>query len=186
MMFALVLLGCSALVAACAATAAGTCRPELAASTPAGRFQVKGDVVTDTQTKLMWMRCAVGQRWAGASCTGDPDAMTWTDARSAVDDVNLDSYGGYDDWRLPKLPELASIVERQCFNPRVNEAVFPGAPSVVFWSSMEKPGTRTVAYALDFGGGAVSTLSKDLRGAVRLVRGAPWWTPPPSAQAKVP
>lgn len=185
-MLARALLGCSALVTACAAMAAGTCRPELAPSNPASRFQAKGDVVTDTQTRLMWMRCAVGQRWAGASCTGEPATMSWTDARSAVDDVNLDSYGGYDDWRLPKLPELASIVERQCFNPRVNEAVFPGAPSVVFWSSMEKPGTRTVAYALDFGGGAVSPQSKDLQGAVRLVRGAPWWTPPPSAAAKVP
>jgi hypothetical protein len=177
MKLALALLGFSGLVAA-STSLAGSCRPELASSTPAARFDAKGDVVTDTRTGLTWMRCAVGQRWTGASCTGDAAIMTFSEAQSAADDVNLDSLAGHDDWRLPKLPELASIVERQCFNPRVNEAVFPGAPSAVFWSSMEKPGVRSDVYALDFGGGAVSVRPKVERGAVRLVRGAPWWKPP--------
>ena len=162
---------------------AGSCRPELAASTPAARFDAKGELVTDTQTGLTWMRCALGQRWTGTSCAGEAVTVTWAEAQSATDDVNLDSAAGHDDWRLPKLPELASIVERQCFNPRVNELVFPGAPSLVFWSSMEKPGVHTDVYALDFGGGAVSARPKAQRGAVRLVRGAPWWTPP-AASAK--
>lgn len=174
--------GISAAVAA-STSFAGSCRPELASSTPATRFEAKGEVVTDTGTGLTWMRCALGQRWTGSSCAGEATAMTWSEALSATDDVNLDSLAGHDDWRLPKLPELASIVERQCFNPRVNESVFPGAPSQVFWSSMEKPGMHSEVYALDFGGGAVSVRAKVERGAVRLVRGGPWWTPP-AASAK--
>jgi hypothetical protein len=177
-----VLAGLSAVVAA-STSLAGSCRPELAASTPATRFEAKGDVVTDTGTGLTWMRCALGQHWTAGSCAGEAAVMTWSEALSAIDDVNLDSIAGHDDWRLPKLPELASIVERQCFNPRVNEQVFPGAPSQVFWSSMEKPGVHTDVYALDFGGGAVSVRPKAGRGAVRLVRGGPWWTPP-AASAK--
>jgi hypothetical protein len=165
-------------VVAASTSFAGSCRPELASSTPATRFTVKGEVVTDTETKLTWMRCAVGQHWNGTSCAGDASGMTWGDARSAVEAVNLSSYGGYKDWRLPVLPELASIVERQCFNPRMNEAVFPGAPSAIFWSSMERMADRSQAYALDFGGGAASPREKNLPGAVRLVRGGPWWTPP--------
>jgi hypothetical protein len=184
MKLACAVLGSSAMLAA-SVCMAGSCRPELEASTPSARFEAKGEVVTDTKTKLTWMRCALGQHWVGSACTGEAATMNWANARSVADDLNLDSYGGYDDWRLPKLPELASIVERQCFNPRLNEAVFPGAPSAIFWSSMEKPGTRSVAYALDFGGGAVSPRDKDLQGAVRLVRGAPWWKPP-EATAKGP
>jgi hypothetical protein len=175
--------GISLLLAASLASAA-TCRPELQASTPSARFDTRGETVADTQTTLVWMRCAVGQRWNGSACTGEPQAMGWGEAEAVVARLNREGYAGRNDWRLPVLPELASIVERQCFNPRMNEAVFPGAPSMVFWSGMEKSGTSDLAYALDFGGGAAQATSKEFKGAVRLVRGGPWWEPPKMMAAK--
>jgi hypothetical protein len=57
----------------------------------------------------------------------------------------------------------ASIEERQCFNPSVNEAVFPGAPSKVFCTSMEKVGTTDLAYSLDFGGGYAKATRNTLK-----------------------
>lgn len=163
---------------------AATCRSELKASTPTARFEASGETVADTETTLVWTRCAIGQQWSGSACTGEPQAMGWSEAQAMVARLNREGYSGRSDWRLPVLPELASIVERQCFNPRMNEAVFPGAPSAVFWSGMEKSGTAGYAYALDFGAGTAEATLKDYKGAVRLVRGGPWWEPPKMATAR--
>jgi len=169
-----------ALALMCASSAwALDCRSErLAASTPTSNFIGQGEVVTDNHTSLSWMRCAVGQQWSGKTCEGEPTTLTWQEAMAIVAKVNQEGLGGYNDWRMPLVPELASIVERQCFNPRMNTAIFPGAPSAIFWSAMEKMGSATHAYTLDFGGGAAMASIKQGAGAVRLARGGPWWQPP--------
>lgn len=170
-------LGIGALLVASVAGAA-TCRTNLQSSTPADRFDTNDEVVADRDTTLSWTRCAIGQHWTGITCAGEAQIMSWSEAVATVERFNEKGVAGQKDWRLPLLPELASIVERQCFNPRVNEAIFPGTPSEVFWSSMEKRGTTGYAYSLDFGGGAARAMRKDVKGAVRLVRGGPWWQPP--------
>ncbi|HXU93185.1 MAG TPA: DUF1566 domain-containing protein [Gallionella sp.] len=175
--------GIGLLLAASLASAAN-CRLGMEASTPSERFQTRGETVADGKTTLVWMRCAIGQQWNGSICTGAPQSMGWNEAKAAVERLNREGYAGHSDWRLPALPELASIVERQCFNPRMNEAVFPGAPSTVAWSGMEKSGTADLAYALDFGGGAAQATLKNYKGTVRLVRGGPWWEPPKMMAAK--
>lgn len=157
---------------------AGSCRTEAAASTPTARFSDGGITVTDKETTLSWMHCAVGQAWDGKACSGEAKTFTWQEAMAKVAEINAEGLGGHSDWRMPMVPELASIVERQCFNPRMNSAVFPGAPSLIFWSSMEKMGKADQAYTLDFGGGAAVATAKSAQGAVRLVRGGPWWQPP--------
>lgn len=162
---------------------AGECRTEtLVESTPTSRFSSTTESVTDLETKLSWMRCAVGQAWDGKMCNGEPQKLDWQQAMAHVKQINAKGVGGHNDWRMPMVPELASIVERQCFNPRMNSTVFPGAPSAIFWSSMEKMGTTDYAYTLDFGGGEAVATAKDHQGAIRLVRGGPWWVPPQMSQ----
>ena len=148
-------------------------------TTPTERFTLneKGSVL-DKTTGLTWMRCALGQRWDGANCTGKAARYTWQDADWAKDTINLEGYADHADWRIPVVPELASIVELGCADRRVNLTVFPATPSVAFWSSMEKPGTQDYAYTLDFGVGGARPSLKSTQGALRLVRGGPWWTPP--------
>ncbi len=167
------------------ASVAKTCRTEsLSESTPTSQFLTENETVTDKATTLSWMRCAVGQKWDGNSCQGKAQTLGWQDAMVLVDKINDQGISGHHDWRMPMVPELASIVERQCFNPRMNTAVFPGAPSVVFWSSMEKMGMKNYAYTLNFGSGEAVATTKDHQGAVRLVRGGPWWKPPMMSQKK--
>ncbi len=163
---------------------AADCRADIAASAPTDRFAVTRYTVADRDTTLMWTRCALGQKWDGKSCTGAPRLSSWKEAMEQVAQLNRDGFAGHNDWRLPMVPELASIVERRCFNPRVNEEVFPGAPSQLFWSSMEKRGMAGWAYTLDFGAGAAEATSEDTPGAVRLVRGGPWWQPPKEMAAR--
>lgn len=171
------------IAAATSMSAAADCRTDkIKSSTPSSQFTVEEQIVTDNHTTLVWTRCAVGQRWDGRACAGQPKAVKWSDAMALVAQLNAHGHAGHNDWRLPVMPELASIVERQCFNPRMNEEVFVGAPSMKFWSSMEKMGASEFAYTIDFGSGEAVPTPKQTMGAVRLVRGGPWWQPPMMSQ----
>ncbi|MFZ2725109.1 MAG: caspase family protein [Methylococcaceae bacterium] len=70
------------------------------------RYLVKDDLVKDTQTHLMWQRCSVGQKWNGTTCQGD--AKTYT--RDNAMKLNHSSDSHYNDWRLPTIKELKTLV----------------------------------------------------------------------------
>lgn len=151
---------------------------EFELSMPTERYLDNQDgTVTDTRTGSIWMRCSLGQEWNGRTCTGIATLYTWAEIETLADEVNLDGYAGHDDWRLPNVPEMATITERQCKFPRTNEAVFPATPSVGYWTTMTKPMTELV-YVMDFGDKGVEGKEKSYRGPVRMIRGARWWRPP--------
>lgn len=56
-------------------------------------------VVADYATNLMWQH------------SSPPTPMTWNDAHTYIQQLNAMRYGGYADWRLPTLEELASLLE---------------------------------------------------------------------------
>lgn len=175
------IIACEALLATSAW--AQTCQSNtIDESTPSSRFTIIGaGLVTDNQTGITWMRCAIGQSWNGSTCVGKATTYDWQSAMSRVKKINDSNYAGHHDWRLPYIPELASIVERQCFNPRVNLTVFPATPSISFWSGMERMGYANMAYALDFGGGNATPKDKAIKGAIRLMHdgpNGPWWKMP--------
>jgi hypothetical protein len=145
-------------------------------STPTARFDDNGDgTVTDKESKLMWMRCAVGQTWAKGTCSGAAAALTWEGALGAAQAINKRGNFFFSDWRLPQVPELASIAERQCKNPRINLTVFPGTPSVAFWTATSRPSTAVEAFAfvLGFGADGIKYVSKEETHDARLVRTSP-------------
>jgi hypothetical protein len=142
-------------------------------STPTSRFRDNRDgTVTDTQQKLMWMTCSVGQAADAKACRGTPSALTWSAAEAAARAVNQGGRFFFNDWRVPQLPELASIAERQCKNPRINLAVFPDTPAEGFWSSSSRKAGDAEAFVLSFGAEGVRYASKDESHDVRLVRTA--------------
>ena len=156
-----------------------TCRDKLEESTPTSRFIFNDNgTVTDKETKITWMRCAMGQKWDGKNCAGKAKAYSWQEARDAVAELNSDTFGEPTKWRLPYVPELASITERKCFEPRVNLDVFPATPSKLFWTGMEKKGKKQQAYAIDFGKGSVTPGKKSDTAYIRLMLDGPdgkWW-----------
>jgi hypothetical protein len=145
-----------------------------ALSTPTSRFLDNGDgTVTDTQSKLTWMRCSMGQTWVNGTCKGSAAAMTWAAAQDAVTAVNKGGRFFFSDWRLPQLPELASIAERQCKNPRINLTIFPVTPPEVYWSATSRQAAvEAFAFTLSFGPDGVKYDSKEEHHDVRLVRSA--------------
>ncbi|CUB06272.1 Lcl C-terminal domain-containing protein [Marinomonas fungiae] len=99
----------------------------IAATTPTANFTIDEDkgVVVDHTTGLMWKRCVEG--FSGADCrSGSTLQSTFAAAIEYIDTLNEgEGYAGYNDWRLPNLKELRSIVEERCARPSLNEEVFP-------------------------------------------------------------
>jgi Protein of unknown function (DUF1566) len=152
------------------------------ASLPTTRFRDNGDgTVTDLESKLMWMRCSIGQRSQAASCSGAAGALSWAEAQRRADTVNLDGSAFYNDWRLPSMRELATITARDCAglsggrSARTNIAVFPATAPAAYWSATPRPGEGSAArvFALGFGAEGVLVARKDERHHLRLVRTGP-------------
>ena len=148
---------------------AQTCRNDITPTTPTQDFTLHDDgTVTHNKTGLMWMRCALGQNWNGATCTGTAQGYTWQPALQAAEGS---SFAGYGDWRLPDVKELSSIVEQACINPAINATVFPATLNNWYWSASPYAGSVSGAWGVHFLGGDGHALGKAFDGRVRLVRG---------------
>lgn len=149
--------------------------------------------VTDVETGLMWMRCAVGQTWTVGKCKGKAKEITWDNAQTYT--LN---YAGYSDWRLPSIRELGTIVycsngqpgfysngknasdaagDWGCYGkpvkdhirPTLAPDVFPNSPASLFWSSSRDtplPGPNGIF----FGYGSVSNANGTGFTHIRMVR----------------
>ncbi|MCE9685810.1 DUF1566 domain-containing protein [Shewanella sp. AS16] len=139
--------------------------------------------ITDTQTKLMWMRCSLGQTWQNWSCKGTPSTFNWLYAS----DLSY-SDGNHSDWRLPTKEELNSLIfcssgkpsywkpnDELCMgdfeSPTIAQTAFPQTPIGPFWTSTAQD-TDSVGYRwstyFNFGHGQWSPATLNIY--VRLVR----------------
>lgn len=136
------------------------------------QYKDNGDgTLTDKRSNLTWMRCSLGQVWSGATCTGTPSTHTWQAAQNEATKINQQGgYAGRSDWRVPHIPELALIVERQCKNPRTNITLFPKTPASYFWTATF-PADPGNAYVLSFGAEGAKYKSRGESLNVRLVSG---------------
>ncbi|MFT4195177.1 DUF1566 domain-containing protein [Ottowia sp.] len=142
----------------------------------AAPFIVNGDgTVTDESTGLVWDQCYVGQISNGCLfAASDPDTFTWTAAAGAALAANLSGYKGHNDWRLPNVNELQSLVKiDSATSPAIDTAVFPGTLPSVFWSSTTTAFAPGAAWGVSFSSDSdISAYSKTDSGSlhVRLVR----------------
>ena len=95
----------------------------------AQRFEVHGNTVYDKSTNLTWTRCSYGQQWTESSvCSGVVELLDWNTAVGLI-------WQGDQRWRLPNRDELQSIVATTCKKPAIDQRVFPGTPSIQYWTS---------------------------------------------------
>lgn len=111
--------------------------------------------VTDNITTLMWQQAEDGTE------------RSWQEALTYCEGLLL---AGYDDWRLPNLKELHSIVTYNVY-PAINTNFFPNASAAYHWSSTTKDSFPGIAWNVNFGTGTVDTINKTHKDLARCVRG---------------
>lgn len=114
--------------------------PAAWALAPVGKFVPSAEVVADTQTGLTW------QKVVGAT------KVAWPAASTYCDQLSLD---GKDDWRLPQLQELYSLVDFNVagVNPYIDATAFADTPFGMFWSAtLTPPAAGNARFTVSFGG----------------------------------
>jgi len=167
------LLGAAAIFANMgAAMAEQDCDLKQAASTPMEAFAPsENGTVIDRRRGLMWMRCAVGQRWVRDHCTANFERFEYRDTFAAANEINRSGgFAGYQDWRIPEIEELFSIVEDRCFSPAIDQTFFPQTPITGYWSASPDPTYASGAMLVHFYNGVRYMGNKDQYWALRLVR----------------
>jgi len=125
-------------------------------------------IVMDNLTGLVWQGCLPGT--SGSNCSsGESMKMLWKESLSYCEGLD---WGGYNDWRLPNITELQSIVDTRKNGPAVDIEIFPRTPKDAFWSSSTPPQSPNVAWCVSFSTGNLSWSGKQYNGNIRCVRKA--------------
>ena len=119
--------------------------------------------VTDGKTSLVWQK------------TDDLKERTFPHARSFCESMVL---GGHDDWRLPRIDELQTIIDNDKYNPSIN-SMFIGKPNG-YWGNTTYVYWPDYAWFIWFLNGDTYTDPKNIGHLVRCVRGESYWSPNPS------
>lgn len=134
--------------------------------------------VTDDNTRLTWEK-----KSDDGSIHDKDNTYSWDNAYAVhVAGLNAAKFAGHDDWRLPNVKELQSIVNYGTFRPAVSSAfntncvangtVLTGSCSAfVYWSSTTLATFQTNAWFVFFTTGGVEIGDTVTRLPVRAVRG---------------
>lgn len=123
-------------------------------------------VIVDSENELMWTRCVFGQ--SGSVCKeGAAVTLVWVDALNKARRLE---FGGFSNWRMPRVEELMTIVDHCADSPKVVEE-FTGFPEGLVWTSSANIDYATDAWAVDFSRGEAVVSSRDAPRYVIFVRG---------------
>jgi hypothetical protein len=119
------------------------------------------ETIQDAVTGLTWQR-NLPPSYAGCAST-----CTWDKAKAYCDALVLE---GADDWRLPAMIELVSILDDNAVMPSIDAAMFPNTPSDNFWSASPNTGDSTQAWGVGFAAFQILARPKTDSLHVRCVR----------------
>jgi len=115
------------------------------------------NVVTDNTTGLMWQDDNAAQ-------------STYTTWQGAIDYCEALELSGYNDWRLPNIRELRSIVDRSKSTPPIIYSAFINTTSNAYWSATTYASNTNDAWYIHFDDGYDYWYYKSYIFYVRCVR----------------
>lgn len=95
---------------------------------------------------------------------------TYCNIEEFVSRVNKQGLCGFNDWRVPTLPELASLVDFGRASPAIDIGYFPNTKDGFYWSGTPDVKLEITAWAVNFQFGYSSEMPRDNGQHVRLVR----------------
>ena len=127
------------------------------ATTPDSFTDNHDGTVTDNGTGLVWQKATYGP-------------LNWKEALAYCETLTLDAQ---DDWRLPTVKELQSLVDYSQNDPAVDSSVFPGTESDFYWHSTTRTADADEVMVTSFDDGRIAPDLKVHDYYVRAVRGGP-------------
>ncbi len=131
---------------------------------PVPRITDNGDqTVTDNLSGLIWSK-------NGNIASG---TKNWHEALDYIKNLNGSNYQGHNDWRLPDINELQSLISRGAGNQAdwLNSGGFTAASANFYWSSSTVAGLAIYAWGVAMNNGYVGMNTKTLNFYVWPVRG---------------
>lgn len=122
--------------------------------------------VFDKKTRLMWKRCVQGKTSRNCS-SGVPKIYIGADALNAA---RGEVFAGFENWRLPSIKELQSIVRICSGPPTIDVISFPNTDPARVRSFSSGGDYDTDTWAVDFSDGRALIEDEDIPRQVRLVR----------------
>jgi len=116
----------------------------------------KKNIVIDNITKLQWQDDEINITLK----------KKWTDAKIYCEKV---VFSGYDDWRLPNIDELVTLTNKGKYRNAIFD-VFKKSKSKYYWSSSTYTQNKSLAWVINFRGGASFSQSKERDFNIRCVR----------------
>ena len=115
---------------------------------------MQGNLVTDASSGLVWAKSASAV------------AQTWQEALAVCRAQVIDRYN---DWRLPDIMELRTIVDYTRVLPALEATVFGGVDSVI-WTSSTFASHADIAWQVNFQAGTAAGESKTAAAGVLCLR----------------
>ena len=111
--------------------------------------------VTDTSTDLTWQKDT------------PENIVNWEQALAYCEALTL---AGKNDWRLPDINELRSLVDYSRYNMSINTTYFPNTLPAFYWSSSTSASNPFNAWGIFFLDGSGNSANKSSLSVVRAVR----------------
>jgi len=117
---------------------------------------ISSDIVVQNKTGLSWQdnRSATSEK------------VTYEEAEKFCGNLKA---GKYNDWRIPTLKELSSIVDYTKYDPAILDG-FSSGGSVYYWSSTPYIGDSDKVWGINFKTGATDANGKNYTRHIRCVR----------------
>ena len=131
---------------------------------PKSYTDLDNGIVRDNVTGLEWQQATA------------PGTYTWQQAQDYITSLNDAKYLGYEDWRLPTVEELSSLVDVGRIDPPAINPIFNDTVEAYYWSSTTYAYDAGSAWSVGFGAddffnGFVNCNIKSDNYYVRAVRG---------------